>query len=52
MPKTSPGSAAILAAISESSEDFDRLKVISEQSCPGSTDIGATVLDAKSRDYI
>ena len=52
MPKVSLGLAANSSAVLESSEDFDRLKVISEQSCPGSTDIGATVLDAKSRDYI
>ena len=48
MPKVSLGLAAILAAISESSEDFDRRTVIAVQSRPGSTDIAATVLDANS----
>ena len=52
MLKVYPGSVAISAAVSESSEDFGRLKVFAEQSCPGSTDIGATVMDAKSRDDI
>ena len=52
MPKVSPGPAAISAAVLESSEDFGRRKVIAEQSCPGSPDIGAPVLDAKSRDDI
>ena len=50
MLKVSLGSAAISAAVSESSEDFGRRKVVAEQSRPGSTDIGATVLDAKSWD--
>ena len=52
MPKVSLGSTAISAAVSESSEDFGRRRVVAEQSCPGSTDIAETVLDAKSRDYI
>ena len=44
------GSAAISAAVLESSEDFGRRTIIAVQSRPGSTDIGATVMDAKSRD--
>ena len=50
MPKVSPGLAAIPAAVSGSSEDFGRRRVVAVQSCPGLTDIGAPVLDAKSRD--
>ena len=52
MPKISLGSPAISAAVSESSEDFGRRTAIAAQSCPGSIDIGATVLEAKSRDGI
>ena len=48
MPKVSLGSAAISSAVLGSSEDFGRRKVVAEQSCTGSTDIGATVLEAKS----
>ena len=52
MPKVSLGSAAILAAVLGYSEDFGRRTVIAVQSRPGSTDIGATVMDAKSRNDI
>ena len=52
MLKVSLGSVAILAAVLESSEDFGRRTVIAVQSRPGSTDIGATVMDAKSWDGI
>ena len=52
MPKISLGLAAISAAVLESSEDFGRRTVIAVQSRPGSTDIGATVMAAKSRDDI
>ena len=50
MPKVSLGLAANSSAVLESSEDFGRWTVIALQPCPGSTDIGATVLDAKSWD--
>ncbi len=50
MPKVSLGSAAISTAVLGYSEDFGRRTVIAVQSCPGSTDIAATVLDAKSWD--
>ena len=52
MLKVSLGSTAISAAVLESSEDFGRRTVIAVQSRPGSIDIGATVMDAKSRDDI